>query len=300
MARKRMIDPSLWEDEDLGTCSLVARMLFIGMFSNSDDYGRRRADARSLKRAVFGFDTTTLEEIEAALDELRDVCRSLAVYEVDGRRYVCFLKWGTYQNLHKPQPSQCPEPPGYQWTVEKASSQYERGGYTKVNPAPTAEQPENAPEPVEEKPDTPREADNGKPLSDECEPRFKPGSTEFAEKNRKEEKRKELGSASGDAPPDVPEKVKPLRPGVDLFREVFGRFPKSEFFARFEAALAAVGESLYRRRLEEWRDKPGCSPTNYADMLDVVVNGWLADGGGAKRARGANGAERSKPWEGAL
>jgi hypothetical protein len=61
-----------------------------------------------------------------------------------------------------------------------------------------------------------------------------------------------------------------------------------------------VGESLYRRRLEEWRDKPGCSPTNYADMLDVVVNGWLADGGGAKRARGANGAERSKPWEGAL
>lgn len=73
------------------------------------------------------------------------------------------------------------------------------------------------------------------------------------------------------------------QPGRDLFRDVFSQFPRKEFNQRFEAALATVGESLMRRRMEEWRDKPGCGPTNYAQILDVVVNGWRSDNGNGKQ-----------------
>ena len=40
MARKRMIDPNIWQSEDFNSLSLMGRLLFIGMFSNADDEGR--------------------------------------------------------------------------------------------------------------------------------------------------------------------------------------------------------------------------------------------------------------------
>lgn len=102
------------------------------------------------------------------------------------------------------------------------------------------------------------------------------------------------------AEPAEPEPKPPKSPGAALYREVNGRYPRREVFVRFDAALAAVGESLMRRRLEEWRDNPTCSPTNYADMLDVVVNGWRADRGRAS-PKGpppvAKLPELGEPWD---
>ena len=40
MARKRMIDPNIWDSEDFSKLSILGRLLFIGMFSNADDEGR--------------------------------------------------------------------------------------------------------------------------------------------------------------------------------------------------------------------------------------------------------------------
>ena len=33
MARKRMIDPSIWQSEDFGKLSTLAKIVFIGLFS---------------------------------------------------------------------------------------------------------------------------------------------------------------------------------------------------------------------------------------------------------------------------
>ena len=45
MARKRMIDPGIWQSEDFAKMSTLGKLVFIGLFSNADDEGRGRANA---------------------------------------------------------------------------------------------------------------------------------------------------------------------------------------------------------------------------------------------------------------
>jgi hypothetical protein len=118
MARKRMIDPSFWEDPTIGSLSVPARLLFIGMMSHADDEGRLEVEPRYIRRAVFGFDedvTTTI--VATYLDEIKTVCRSVRFYEVDGRALACFINWKRYQYIQKPQASKLPPPPGSTVTV---------------------------------------------------------------------------------------------------------------------------------------------------------------------------------------
>ena len=53
MARKRMIDPNIWESEDFSKLSVLARLVFIGIFSNADDDGRGRGKSAYLKSIIF-------------------------------------------------------------------------------------------------------------------------------------------------------------------------------------------------------------------------------------------------------
>lgn len=112
MARKRMIDPSFWEDPTIGTLSIPARLLFIGMMSHADDEGRIEVDPRYIRRAVFGFDEDITTGLVACyLTEIRELCRSVQFYEVDGRALACFINWKRYQYIQKPQPSKLPDMP---------------------------------------------------------------------------------------------------------------------------------------------------------------------------------------------
>ena len=56
MARKRMIDPNIWQSEDFGKLSLLAKIVFIGLFSNADDEGRGRANPVYLKSTLFPYE----------------------------------------------------------------------------------------------------------------------------------------------------------------------------------------------------------------------------------------------------
>jgi hypothetical protein len=242
MARKRMIDPAIWEDEDLGAMSHGAFKLFVGLFSRADDYGRLSASPQALKRGVFGFDATTLDEIENFLGEIERACRHVAVYEVDGRRYITLLKWGQYQNLHKPQPSQIPPPPDWVWVTDKSSSQYVSGGYKRSSDVAS---------------------DNDKPLSDAVEPSLNPGSTQFIEKKRIEKKRREESARAAPAALDwreVYRDVNRLNLPVPVAEEM------GEDFAR---EFARLGADEFRRRLLWWR-KVGGSPTNAEKQLEVL------------------------------
>ena len=55
MARKRMIDPSIWINEDFGTLSSLADLVFIGLFSIADDEGRCKASLASIKAVRFPY-----------------------------------------------------------------------------------------------------------------------------------------------------------------------------------------------------------------------------------------------------
>ena len=71
MARRRMLDPNIWESEDYARLSVLAKLVFVGMISNSDDEGRGRANAMYLKSKIFPYDTeTTAQDIDKALDEI--------------------------------------------------------------------------------------------------------------------------------------------------------------------------------------------------------------------------------------
>lgn len=110
MARKRMIDPNIWQSEDFNSLSLMGRLLFIGMFSNADDEGRGIANPVFLRSIVFPYD----ENIKGAdIDEIFiEISKTMSVeiYSCDGKRYYQLTNWDKWQKVDKPKPSLFPAP----------------------------------------------------------------------------------------------------------------------------------------------------------------------------------------------
>jgi len=102
MARKRMIDPTIWEDPAFATLSRDARLLFIGLLSNADDEGYLRGHAGSLRRLVFGFDDDMeAGATQALLNEVAEKIHSVHVFEKDGQIYIHLANWHKYQKQQK-------------------------------------------------------------------------------------------------------------------------------------------------------------------------------------------------------
>jgi len=118
MARKRMIDPSFWEDENIGKLSRDARLLYIGLFSNADDYGRIRANAAYLRSTIFMYDDLTLNDVLALRNELVQAMKSVVLYTIDGNDYIELLKWDTYQKQQKDRIQESQIPPRTQENSE--------------------------------------------------------------------------------------------------------------------------------------------------------------------------------------
>lgn len=111
MARRRMIDPTLWDDEDVGGLSNGAFRTFIACVSNADDEGKLEASARRLMGIAFRFrDDISIAEVEAYRDEMCAALRSVVLYTIGNKQYIKFLKWHHWQTIKKPYPSTIPEP----------------------------------------------------------------------------------------------------------------------------------------------------------------------------------------------
>lgn len=96
MARRRMIDPNIWQSEDVAELSMFARLLLIGMISNADDEGRGKANPVYLKSTIFPYDVISNEEIKEALKDLnRNI--SIEFYNRGGKDYYEFKNWRKWQ-----------------------------------------------------------------------------------------------------------------------------------------------------------------------------------------------------------
>lgn len=105
MARKRMISPEIWDSENFSKLSILARLIFIGMFSNADDEGRGKAKAAFLKSKLFPYDESMrVADVESALDEVAENM-SVTMYSHDGNEYYSFDNWKKWQRVDKPSPS---------------------------------------------------------------------------------------------------------------------------------------------------------------------------------------------------
>ena len=105
MARKRMIDPKFWTDDKVIKISVPARLLFIGLWSYSDDIGVHRDDDSTLKVEVFPLDEYTVEYVGKLKRELIDIELIISFKDdIDGE--LLFIKnWFKYQKIVKPTPS---------------------------------------------------------------------------------------------------------------------------------------------------------------------------------------------------
>mgnify|MGYP003147751644 CR=1 FL=1 len=105
-----MIDPSIWTSEKFVGLSRAARLLFIGIFSLADDYGRIKAAPLWLKLNVFPADADTIEEIGAYLLEICDSGLALP-YTHEGRAYLVLPGWTETQKRFKRFDPKHPAPP---------------------------------------------------------------------------------------------------------------------------------------------------------------------------------------------
>lgn len=111
MARKRMIDPSLWTDDGMAELEPRQQLLYIGLFSNADDAGRIKGSAQAIRLMLPGvYAMVPNEEIEADLNAVLRSMTQLQRYQVDGRPYLVFVNYASWQKIDKPQASRIPSP----------------------------------------------------------------------------------------------------------------------------------------------------------------------------------------------
>lgn len=100
MARKRAIDPMIWDDLDLAKLTREERLLFIGLFSLADDYGHITAHPAILKKSLFGYDADlTVEQVEVMRDHIAEKCQNVMLYEHQGQQYFWLKTWERHQDL---------------------------------------------------------------------------------------------------------------------------------------------------------------------------------------------------------
>lgn len=98
MARLRTVKPEYWTDENVGQCSMAARLLFIGCWNFADDHGGLSRSAKQLKAQVFPYDAIDCEPL---IQELI-VAGLLIEYEVEGKKYLHIKGFRKHQKVEKP------------------------------------------------------------------------------------------------------------------------------------------------------------------------------------------------------
>ena len=110
MARKKIIEPDIWKDEKFGCLSLLGKVVYIGLFSNSDDEGRGYASPRYLKATLLPYDDfTKIEDVEYACREIVSLKNENHIFIKPTKKiYYQFLKYREWQRPEKPTPSKIP------------------------------------------------------------------------------------------------------------------------------------------------------------------------------------------------
>lgn len=107
MARRRFISNGIWTNPKFVSCSIPARLLFIGLVSHADDEGRLGGHPVEVGLQVFPADRVRAEKVDGWLAELSDVELVLR-YSVEGRPLLEIPKFQEHQDSRYRVPSQIP------------------------------------------------------------------------------------------------------------------------------------------------------------------------------------------------
>ncbi len=99
MARRRMIDPEFWLDEDLAKLSAHARLLYIGLWNICDDnYATFPEKIGWLKIQIFPYEEVDIKKL---LQELSGSGRILR-FDSKGEKFYFIKNFFKYQRVEKP------------------------------------------------------------------------------------------------------------------------------------------------------------------------------------------------------
>lgn len=125
MARARNLKPGLFTNEYLGTCDLMEVVLFEGLWTLADRFGRLENRPLRIKAQIFPYRNYTAQEITGAIQNLSSN-GFLTLYTVNGQDYIEVCNFEKHQNPHKnekggeiPPP---PQPPENKGTLERSSN----------------------------------------------------------------------------------------------------------------------------------------------------------------------------------
>lgn len=102
--------PTIWQDEEFGTASHEARLLFIGLITQADDEGRMTGSARMLWSLIYPWEDFDREALEQRLGELAGA-GLIQRYERDGKDYIVLPGWKNHQKISHVTRSKIPAPP---------------------------------------------------------------------------------------------------------------------------------------------------------------------------------------------
>jgi hypothetical protein len=112
MARTRMIKPEFWSDEKLAALSLQARLIYIGLWNLSDDYGIVKGHPSWLKNSVLPYDDVSPSQFESWLAELERI-RRIIPFISDGEKFYSISNFQKHQTINRPSQTRNPDPPAF-------------------------------------------------------------------------------------------------------------------------------------------------------------------------------------------
>jgi hypothetical protein len=111
MPRSRVVKPEFWDDEKLASgSSRDARLLFIGMWNQSDDYAVVKGHPTWLKNKIFPYEEIKASDFQRWLKELESL-RCIIPFEADGEKYYYIRSFTKHQVINRPSAQRNPEPP---------------------------------------------------------------------------------------------------------------------------------------------------------------------------------------------
>lgn len=101
MSRIRTIKPEFWTSEQVLSCSLLARLIFIGMWNFCDDHGVHPASYIRIKAEVFPTDSCTINDVKNWINELIHN-NLLREYVAGEEKFWLVTGWNKHQRIDRP------------------------------------------------------------------------------------------------------------------------------------------------------------------------------------------------------
>lgn len=113
MARTRSIKPEFFDDEKLAKVSRDARLTFVGMWTNSDDWGIVKGNHAWLKSQIFPYDAIEPDTFTGWIHELEtEEIGVIYPFRTHGESYYVIINWSKHQRVDHPSKTfRNPEPP---------------------------------------------------------------------------------------------------------------------------------------------------------------------------------------------